>query len=575
MVLSSKKSSPSPKKFELEYLNLILKLNDVLDSSSDASKFETLFQVTRFVLAKTSATRMVILESKNGQSDIPLNYETVVDTKFPKNKSLGDHKLHLKKSSKRLKESFSDNVISSLSLTSELKLKTCHPDWLSSFKEANAFIFPVRGSDDISGLIYLNFENSKSLTEELKSFFMVMAKTIHFSLRKGAFVKKPDIHNWLFNNFEYPVFILDKNSKRIKKANKKFDLSANDSPVDFLTIIESTANKVSDKNPLVWNRGYLPNVSGDFFIVATKFGVTDQDDIYVLIIPANEKKWDLGILLKKLTSENVALEAATKQLYWDRLIQQVVTRLHSTLDQNMILQLLVDNIGQCLNSSSCLFVKKEPTSLSVSHEYTNPSISPLGFGRTTKFPTSVVELITNGPFALSDVTSLRQGSSISSTDISSLLNSEINSFAGAPIYCNGILYGALIVVQIGENRDWTSNEMEMIRIASRHSAISLELAIEHQKLKDQLYLANTTPPTQQENISKVQTRAENDAIKALSERELEVLRLIASGLSNKEIAGRLFLTASTVELHASRMRKKLKMKSRTQLVKFACDYGLV
>jgi DNA-binding NarL/FixJ family response regulator len=61
----------------------------------------------------------------------------------------------------------------------------------------------------------------------------------------------------------------------------------------------------------------------------------------------------------------------------------------------------------------------------------------------------------------------------------------------------------------------------------------------------------------------------------LSARELEVLRLIASGLANREIAQRLFLTESTVELHASRIRKKLKLKSRTALVKFACDNHLV
>jgi DNA-binding NarL/FixJ family response regulator len=60
----------------------------------------------------------------------------------------------------------------------------------------------------------------------------------------------------------------------------------------------------------------------------------------------------------------------------------------------------------------------------------------------------------------------------------------------------------------------------------------------------------------------------------LSLRELEVLKLIAGGLANREIAQRLFLTESTVELHASRIRKKLKLKSRTALVKYACDNGL-
>jgi two-component system response regulator NreC len=61
----------------------------------------------------------------------------------------------------------------------------------------------------------------------------------------------------------------------------------------------------------------------------------------------------------------------------------------------------------------------------------------------------------------------------------------------------------------------------------------------------------------------------------LSSREMEVLCLIASGYANREIAQRLFLTESTVELHASRIRKKLNLKSRTALVKYACDNSLV
>jgi DNA-binding NarL/FixJ family response regulator len=68
---------------------------------------------------------------------------------------------------------------------------------------------------------------------------------------------------------------------------------------------------------------------------------------------------------------------------------------------------------------------------------------------------------------------------------------------------------------------------------------------------------------------------QSDPPSSLSQRELEVLRLIALGLANREIAQRLFLTESTVELHASRIRKKLKLKSRTALVKFACDHNLV
>ncbi|MBL7065917.1 MAG: tetratricopeptide repeat protein [Anaerolineae bacterium] len=57
-----------------------------------------------------------------------------------------------------------------------------------------------------------------------------------------------------------------------------------------------------------------------------------------------------------------------------------------------------------------------------------------------------------------------------------------------------------------------------------------------------------------------------DMVEPLSERELEVLRLIAEGLSNQEIARRLFLSLSTVKWHTSNIYGKLGVKNRTQSV---------
>jgi ATP/maltotriose-dependent transcriptional regulator MalT len=62
---------------------------------------------------------------------------------------------------------------------------------------------------------------------------------------------------------------------------------------------------------------------------------------------------------------------------------------------------------------------------------------------------------------------------------------------------------------------------------------------------------------------------------SITKRELEILALIAQGMSNREIAEKLFVSENTVKTHSSRLFDKLSVKRRTQAVQIGKEMGLI
>ncbi len=90
-----------------------------------------------------------------------------------------------------------------------------------------------------------------------------------------------------------------------------------------------------------------------------------------------------------------------------------------------------------------------------------------------------------------------------------------------------------------------------------------------------LYLEPPTVARPEDKILENTLIYDVSRINSLSKRESEILRLIISGKTNKQIAGRLSRSERTVEFHRNRLMRKLGVHNAAQLVKSALQTGLV
>ncbi len=79
----------------------------------------------------------------------------------------------------------------------------------------------------------------------------------------------------------------------------------------------------------------------------------------------------------------------------------------------------------------------------------------------------------------------------------------------------------------------------------------------------------------QDYLQRVTAKEKDEALDGLTEREREVLTLIAEGLTNQEIASKLYISIKTVQTHRAHIMEKLNLHDRTELVRYAIRKGLI
>lgn len=108
-------------------------------------------------------------------------------------------------------------------------------------------------------------------------------------------------------------------------------------------------------------------------------------------------------------------------------------------------------------------------------------------------------------------------------------------------------------------------------IAVIFTALGVWLAVKLTRVKTETIIVEKEIPAQKEFVfNQVECDKRN-----ISKRELEVLQLMATGLSNAEIAEKLFVSANTIKTHAANIFEKLEAKRRIQAVEHGKQLGLI
>lgn len=139
----------------------------------------------------------------------------------------------------------------------------------------------------------------------------------------------------------------------------------------------------------------------------------------------------------------------------------------------------------------------------------------------------------------------------------------------------GLLAGILIAVLRAIEYRWLvldySVEIYAALVAAIFAAVGIWLGQRLTRKRERVVVREVVVPAPSTFV-RDQSKVESLGI---TPRELEILELIAAGLSNKEIAARVYVSENTIKTHSSRVFEKLGARRRTQAVQLGKDFRLI
>jgi DNA-binding NarL/FixJ family response regulator len=286
-----------------------------------------------------------------------------------------------------------------------------------------------------------------------------------------------------------------------------------------------------------------------------------------------------SVLLENLRETYQRVEKASRE---EALLNRLIVSIHSSLDLADIVENAVSSLSTELGVSRAIIcLTSDPTAdIRIVRQLTSSNCKPISEKSTifARYHDLLLDIGERRPLVV-----MQDDTFAFAKDVKTeLLQYDILSMIMVPLVYRGRLMGLLHLDQNDHARLWSVSEMNLLTRIANQLAIAISQARLHQIVETQsssidklteLCSTLSSVVNSTRELTKQQEGREKIRVK-LSSREIEVLKKVAQGLSNRDIAEALHITEGTTEVHVSRLRKKLDLSSRAALVRYAYENHL-